>query len=123
MTAPLAEMRAQVDAVMADWAVNCSVSRFSPGTTDAAGHLSAGTFASVATAEPIWLQAIGGSSRIRELGLDAQTTHLAFQKWSGVALQPKDRLLPSGQSVAFDVIRAHVYESHRMAEVKQNLKS
>lgn len=122
MVAPLAQMRAQVDDVIDDWAVACAVSRFAPGTTDGAGHLTAGTFTQIAASELVWLQPVGGTSRVREAGLDAETTHLAFQKWGGVALSPKDRLLPSGQSIAYDVIKVFVHESHRMAEVKLVLK-
>lgn len=123
MAAPLSEMRAQMDAVMDDWGMNCAVSRFTPGATDAAGHLTAGTYTSIATNEPIWIQTVGGTSRIRDYGLNAETTHLGFQKFSGLALQAKDRVLPSGSVVAYDVVRADVMESHRMAELKLVLKA
>jgi hypothetical protein len=124
MTAPLTAMRAQFAALMDDgWSVACAVTRFNGGTTDGAGHKSAGSFGSVATSEKIWIQAVAGRSQIKEQGLDAETTHLAFQKYSGYALMPKDRILPSGQTYAYDVVRAHVLESHRMAELKQVLRT
>ncbi len=119
---PLAAMRAQFDSLLdAGWGSLCAVTRLS-GTADSAGHIS-GSFASKASGEKIWIQPLAGRSSIDSKNLAAETTHLAFQKYSGYALRPKDRILPSGATYAYDVIRAHVFESHRMAELKQDLRS
>lgn len=116
MAPPRTAIRAQAQAVIDDWAIPSTVSRFI-SVTDLAGKKS-GSFVSQATAEPIWIQPISGSSDIREQGLNAETTHLAFQKFTGFVLVPKDRILPSGATYEYDVLRAHEFESHRMAELK-----
>ncbi len=115
-------MRAQFDSLLdAGWGSPCKVSRLS-GTTDAEGEIS-GTFATLASGERIWIQPLAGRSMIDARGLNAETTHLAFQKITGVKLMPKDRILPSGESYVYDVMRAHVLETHRMAELKQDLRT
>jgi hypothetical protein len=116
MAPPRAAIRAQAQMVIDDWAVATTVSRF-VSTTDLSGKKT-GTYVTQASGEKIWIQPIGGESDIREQGLNAETTHLAFQKWSGFALLPKDRILPTGDPFEYDVLRALVLESHRMAELK-----
>lgn len=123
MTAPLAAIRAQFNSLLSGqgWGSLCAVTRLS-GVADSAGHIS-GSFASISASERIWIQPLAGRSSIGNKNLDSETTHLAFQKWSGAALKPKDRILPAGETYAYDVIRAHVLESHRMAELKQDLRT
>ncbi len=123
MTSPADGLRTQFKNLISGqgWGSLCRVTRLS-GVADSAGHIS-GSFATLVSGERIWLQAIAGRSSIDNKNLDAETTHLAFQKWSGTALRPKDRVLPSGESYVYDVIRAHLLESHRMAEVKQDLRT
>lgn len=114
-------MRAQAKSVIEDWGVSCDVTRFTP-TTDTSGRKT-GTFVNITpsggTDPIIWIQPIAGNSDVRDQGLNAETTHLAFQKWSGSSLEPKDRIDPPGTNYVYDVIAAHVLESHRMAELKQ----
>lgn len=116
MAPPRTAIRAQAQAVIDDWAINSTVSRF-VSTTDGTGKKT-GSFVTQVTSEKIWIQPLGGQSDIREQGLNDETTHLAFQKHSGFELLPKDRILQSGATYDFDVIRAHIFESHRMAELK-----
>lgn len=116
MTHPRDAWRTQAQEVIDDWAVPSVVTRFI-ATTDAAGK-KAGSFVTQVSGELIWIQPISGTSDIREQGLNAETTHLAFQKITGFALLPKDRILPTGDTFAYDVLRALVLESHRMAELK-----
>jgi|SRR6266850_3856733 len=119
---PLTQMRAQFDSLIdAGWGIASRISRLS-GTTDSSGHIG-GTFATLVSNEKIWIQALAGRSSIDTKNLDAETTHLAFQKRTGQALLPKDRILPSGATYVFDVIRAHIFETHRMAELKQDLRT
>jgi len=116
MAPPRAAIRAQAQVVIDDWAIPSTVSRFI-ATTDSTGKKS-GSFVTQVSSEKIWIQPISGNSDIREQGLNAETTHLAFQKHSGFELVPKDRILQSGGVYEYDVLRAHVLESHRMAELK-----
>lgn len=116
MAPPRAAIRAQAEAVIDDWAIPSTVTRFI-STTDLSGKKT-GSYVTQASGELIWIQPLGGNSDIREQGLNAETTHLAFQKFTGFALVPKDRILPSGGTFDFDVLRAHIFESHRMAELK-----
>lgn len=116
MAPPRAAIRAQAQAVIDDWAIASTVSRFI-STTDASGKKT-GSFVTQVSGELIWVQPLGGNSDIREQGLNAETTHLAFQKHSGFALIPKDRILQTGDTFEYDVLRAHIFESHRMAELK-----
>lgn len=116
MAPPRAAIRTQAQGVIDDWSIPSTVSRF-VSTTDAAGK-KVGTYVVQTTTEKIWIQPLGGNSDIREQGVNAETTHLAFQKFSGLELIPKDRILQSGGTFEFDVLRALVFESHRMAELK-----
>jgi hypothetical protein len=116
MAPPRAAIRGQAQVVIDDWSIPSTVSRFI-ATTDSAGKKT-GTFVTQVASELIWVQPLGGNSDIREQGLNAETTHLAFQKYSGFALIPKDRILQSGDTFEYDVLRAHIFESHRMAELK-----
>ncbi len=119
---PLTQMRAQFNSLLdAGWGVACAITRLS-GTADNEGEIS-GSFVSVTTSERIWIQPLAGRSMIDNKGLNAETTHLAFQKTSGTPLRPKDRILPSGETYVYDVMRAHVLETHRMAELKQDLRT
>jgi hypothetical protein len=120
MPPPLAAMRAQFQSVLNDWGVSCDVLRL-VATKNAAGKLS-GAYASLVSGgvdETIWIQPVGGESNISNAGLNSETTHLAYYRFSGTALVAKDRILPSGSEFAFDVIRAYTRETHREAELKQ----
>ncbi len=115
-------MRAQFDSLIdAGWGVACGVTRLS-GSKDGAGHI-VGSYASVVTSELMWIQATSGRSSIDVKNLDAETTHFCFQKHSGYALIPKDRILPSGATYVFDVLHTEVLETHRMSQVKQVLRA
>lgn len=121
---PLTQMRAQFNSLIdAGWGIPFALTRLS-GVVDTAGHLS-GSFGNVGlfSGERIWIQALAGRSSIDTKNLNAETTHLAFQKISGAtALRPKDRILPSGATYVYDVINTEVFETHRMSQVKQDLR-
>lgn len=119
---PLTQMRAQFNSLLdAGWGAPCKVTRLS-GTTDSAGHVN-GTFATKVTSERIWIQALAGRSSIDTKNLNAETTHLAFQKTTGYAIRAKDRVLPSGETYVYDVINTEVFETHRMSQLKQDLRT
>lgn len=113
---PRIEIRAEAEAEINAWATACNVTRF-VSTTDFSGRKT-GTWVSQSATELIWIQPASGTADTREFGISAETTHLAFQQHDGFALQAKDRILPTGQTYEYDVLRALVYESHRLAELK-----
>lgn len=118
-------MQAQFDALLdSGWGSLCVLTRFS-GSKNSAGHISGafGLLLASGATERVWIQPIAGRSSISNINLQSETTHLAFQKHSGTALKPKDRILPAGETYPYDVTRAHVLESHRMAELKQDVRS
>lgn len=121
MAAPKLEMRAVYDAQIADWVSNAQIMRYI-STVDTTGRES-GAFASVKVDEPVWIQAISrGNEEVEEAGQKALTTHLCFQYWNGFQLLPQDKIYwtdESGQEHIFDVVRAHLKESHRVAELNE----
>ena len=122
---PLTQMRAQFNSLLdAGWGAPFTLTRLT-GSANATGRIS-GSFASVTlnSGERIWIQAIAGRSSIETKNLNAETTHLAYQKISGAtALKPKDRVLPSGSTYVFDVINTEVFETHRMSQLKQDIRA
>lgn len=123
---PLVQMRAQFNSLLdAGWGKPFVLTRLSGAAVNAAGHLS-GSFNSIMlfSGERIWIQSLAGRSSIDNKNLNAETTHLAYQKISGAtALKPKDRVLPSGETYVYDVINTEVLETHRMSQLKQDLRS
>jgi hypothetical protein len=113
------DIRAQYHAVLAQWTRPCQVQRF-VATTDDTGR-EAGAFQAVAVDEPIWIQPISaGDATVEEKGLDSRTTHLAFLRWNGFELEPLDKIYDTDETSItreYDVIRAHLKESHRVAEL------
>ncbi len=122
---PLTQMRAQFNSLLdAGWGAAFSLTRLS-ASANAAGHLS-GSFATVTlvSGERIWIQALSGRSSLDTKNLNAETTHVGFQKVSGsTVLKPKDRVLPTGGSYVFDVIESEVFETHRMSQLKQDRRA
>ncbi len=119
---PLTQMRAQFNSLIdAGWGTPCRVTRFS-GSADGAGHLS-GSYATLVSGERIWIQSLAGHSNIDMQNLNAETTHVAFQKLSGAVLRAKDRILQSGATYVFDVINTEPFETHRMSQLKQDLRT
>lgn len=112
-------MRAQASEQIVGAGVACSINRFAP-TSDATGR-KVGTYDDILSGgtEQIWIQPVAGTSDVAEAGLDQETTHLAYQAWSGTPLEAKDRLSVVGDPYVYDVIRANVFETHRRAELKQ----
>lgn len=110
-------MREEVKDLVEEWKVPCDISRFI-STKNAQGRLS-GSFVNQISGESLWIQPIGGLSEVEVRGLDDETTHLAYQSWSGYAMQAKDRIFASGDTYAYDVVRVHIKESHRVSELKQ----
>lgn len=122
---PLTQMRAQFNSLIdAGWGAHFVLTRLS-GSVDGAGHV-AGSYSPVTlvSGERIWIQALAGRSSIDTKNFNAETTHVAYQKISGATmLKPKDRILPSGATYAYDVINTEVLETHRMSQLKQDLRS
>jgi hypothetical protein len=114
---PRVEIRAEAAAEIDAWATPCTVKRF-VSTTDASGR-KVGSYVTQTTTEKLWIQPAGGFADTKDFGIGAETTHLAFQNYSGYVLEAKDRIVPSGQTYEYDVLRALVYESHRLAELRQ----
>lgn len=121
---PLAAMRSQIDAQIAAWGVVCDVKRFAE-TADNTGRKT-GAWASLVSGgvnETMWIQPFsgrfGGSSDIATQGLNAETTHVAFQTHGGTALVPKDRVIPAGETFVYDVIDSQTHETHKEIMLKQ----
>lgn len=113
-------MRTQTATQIEGAGVLCDILRFTP-TTDKTGK-KGGDYVSLVSGgvdERIWIQPISGNSEIQEQGISAETTHYAYQSWSGHELLPKDQILQSGGTYVYEVIRPQVFETHRRAEVKQ----
>ena len=118
---PLAIMQGQFGSLIdAGWGIPSSITRLS-GSVDQAGHVN-GIYRTLASGERIWIQAVAGRSSIDTKNLDAETTHIAFSKLSGTQLMPKDRILRSGDTYAFDVINSETWETHRFSQLKQDLR-
>lgn len=116
-TDSLTGMRAQAKAEIEAAASTCTLKRFN-SSTDTSGRKT-GTYDNVSAAVPIWIQPTAGNSQVRQQGLSAETTHLAFQAHDGTPLLPSDRITKNSDATyAYDVIHAHVLETHRMAELK-----
>jgi hypothetical protein len=109
-------MKSEIDALIQEWAKDCTISRFI-STLNSQGRLS-GSFVTQVTGEKLWIQPTGGDSDIGDIGIDEQTTHLAWQKFTGFEMQAKDRVLPSGDSYNYDVIKVHRQESQLVTELK-----
>lgn len=109
-------MKQDVIDLIDEWGKTTSIRRYTSSVVTG-GRLS-GAFVEQTT-EVIWIQPVGGFSDVKEADLDEQTSHLCFQRHTGFAIQAKDRLLPSGETLEYDVIRTHLKESHRFSELKQ----
>jgi|WetSurMetagenome_2_1015567.scaffolds.fasta_scaffold94745_4 hypothetical protein len=117
MTSPyLPGMKAEINALILEWGKDCAISRF-VSTLNTQGRLS-GSFVTQAAAQKLWIQPTAGASDIAELGIDEQTTHLAWEDFTGFEMKAKDRILPSGESYEYDVIRVHRQESQLVSELK-----
>jgi hypothetical protein len=109
-------MKTEINALILEWGKDCAISRFI-STLNSQGRLS-GSFVTQAPAQKLWVQPVGGASDIAELGIDEQTTHLAWEDFTGFEMKAKDRVLPSGDSYEYDVIRVHRQESQLVTELK-----
>lgn len=109
-------MRNQFDSRIDEWGVASTINRTTK-TTDAQGQITEAENI-ISTEELLWIQPRGGSSPVVEKGVDDKTTHFAWQKFSGLALKVHDIITQAGFSNPFDVIRQHVFESHRFLELQ-----
>ena len=118
-----APMRAQFDKIQDKWGIATKITRISR-TQNAQGGFddTAVVIKDYADNELIWIQPARGNSQVQEKGLDDRTTHLAFQKYSGVALKANDILLPQGDTLPYTVINHFIYESHRLSELQLVVK-
>ena len=114
------DIRDEIQDLVEEWGKNCTISR-NVTVTGADGKESGG-FVNQAT-EILWIQPIGGGSDVKEKGIDEETTHFAWQHYSGYAMSAKDRVLQSGDVFEYDVIRVHIKEAHRVSELKQVTRS
>jgi hypothetical protein len=123
-TDALTGMRAQAAAQIQGNGVNCDVKRATL-TTDGTGRKLEvyNSLVSGGVNERMWIQPFtgkfGGNSAIQVQGRYAETSHLAFQAWGGVALIAKDRIMPSGGTFVYDVIESQLFETHRETMLKQ----
>lgn len=118
---PFAQMQAQFNSLLdAGWAPKCLLTRVS-GAVNAAGHLSGSTVI-LASGERMWIQPLAGRSSVGTMGFNSETTHVGFQKLTGAVLRSKDRVLPSGATYVYDVIASEATETHRMSQLKQDLR-
>ena len=113
-------MREEVRKLVTDWGVNSTISRFISSAVP--GGRQSGTWVTGST-EKLWIQPVGGFSDVKEQNLDDETTHLCFHLHSGYAVQAKDRILASGDTLEYDVIKTNLKESHRFSELKQVRRS
>lgn len=74
----------------------------------------------LSTTELLWIQPASGNSEIVQSQLNDKTTHLAFQKYSGLALKANDKVTQGG--LQYDVINHFIYESHRLSELQLVVK-
>jgi len=74
----------------------------------------------ISTTELLWIQPAAGNSEIIQAQLNDKTTHLAFQKHSGLPLKAKDKVSQGGNN--YDVVNHFVYESHRLSELQLVVK-
>jgi len=110
------QMRQEIYDLILEWGKNCTISRFVSSTT--ADGRKSGSFVTRGT-EILWVQPVDrGGSDVKTQGIDEETTHFAWQRFSGLAMQAKDRILESGATYEYDVVRVHVKESHRVSELK-----
>lgn len=116
-TDSLVSMRAQAKAEIDGAAASCTVSRFNP-STDASGKKT-GSYSNLSGSSLIWIQPLAGTSDIQAQGINAETTHVAFQAYDGRELLPKDRVLVAGGTYVYDVIDSFLFDTHRMSELKQ----
>lgn len=124
MSIPKGAMKMDVSALIVDWGVSTRVQRFS-GADNAAGRMS-GAFVSVST-QVVWIQPYDkrrskGSTR-SDMGLDDDTTHEAFWRFSGYAMQPEDRLIVSGQTYQYDVLSTDQPENFRHGWLKLTVRT
>lgn len=115
-TPPRTGMRADIEELISEWGVQCTITRRST-TVNSEGRLD-GSFSTVTSGEQIWIQPVGGQSRVVDFGINDETTHLGWQKHDGTQLLPKDRILVTGDTYYYDVMALHIKESHRLIELK-----
>lgn len=117
MSSPhLPGMKAEITALVLEWGKDCNISRF-VSVLNTQGRLS-GSFVTQVPSQKLWIQPVGGASDVVEQGIDEQTTHLAWEDFAGFEMKAKDRVLPSGESYEYDVIRVHRQESQLVTELK-----
>lgn len=114
-------MREDTKSLIIEWGINCDISRL-VATLNAQGKLS-GSFVNQISGEILWVQPVGGGSKIENQGIDEQTTHIAYQDYDGFAMKAKDRVLASGGTFEYDVVRVHLKEAQRVNELKQVRRS
>jgi len=114
------DMRNETRKLILDWGKNSVITRFV--SVAVAGGRDSGAWITGST-EKLWIQPVGGFSDVKESNLDDQTTHLCFHLWSGYAVEAKDRILASGDTLEFDLIKTNLKESHRFSELKQVRRS
>lgn len=115
-TPNFAQMRDDIDGVVDDWKVTCSIRRQAAGF-DAAGRNS-GSFASVAT-QDLWIQPLSMKDLTRQFqGVVEGTTHIATQKHGGYQILKEDRILASGDTYQYDVLATHAWQTHNVLFLK-----
>lgn len=109
-------MRAQFDFIVNQWAIVSTINRTTK-STDATGQVQEAENI-ISITELLWIQPISGNSDVVEKGIDDKTTHIAYQKHSGLAIKVHDIIIQAIFTNPFDVVRQHVFESHRLLELQ-----
>jgi hypothetical protein len=116
----LPTMRKDISALIVDWGVVCTVKR--RGTTrNLAGAVSAPL--SVMSTVTLWIQPFTAKSRrgsqMMDFGILDNTTHQAFERFSGYAPQNQDQIAAAGETYAYDVLSSQLLSTHRVIYLQQ----
>ena len=122
-TAKRTTMRSQFDSLMDDCGFASTIVR-TLKTKNAQGQIDE-TDSTISSTELLWVQPARGTNEAIQQNLNDRTTHLIFQKFSGIPLEANDRITQNTgpwTGLEFDVLNHFIYESHRLTEVQLVVK-
>ncbi len=122
MSHNLPEMKLDISGLIDDWGKRTIVSRQSTSLT-ASKRLS-GSFAAVLSGT-VWIQPVAGftlggttGTRRAAQGLLDETTHIAIARKT-LAVVSADKLLPSGETYAYDVLDTQEDPTHNTIQLRR----
>lgn len=122
MSHNLPEMKLDISGLIDDWGKRTIVSRKS--TTLTASKRYSGSFANVLSGT-VWIQPVqkttlGGLVGVRraDQGLLDETTHIAIARKT-LAIVASDKLLPSGETYAYDVLDTQEDPTHNTIQLRR----